>query len=187
MDMKTLAAIPMALILAAPSTPIDYTYQHNPLAIVKVVCKGERGTGYGTAFKVTENAYITANHVVEIGTCFVGGKKITVTSQDEATDYATFLGPKSSAVIRVSCRTLYEREIFIARGFAGGGNHNMLLPWLATEIRIKGKEAYTYFIGDAFPGMSGAPVIDKKGYAIGVVSRRLASQATTIRQTGYCK
>ena len=185
--MKALAAIPIALMLAAPSQQRIYTYEHDAAAIVKVYCKRASGAVYGTAFKVTERAYITARHVVHGGECFVGGKPITVTSEDAPSDYATFIGPKSNAVIKVRCSAPIEREIFIARGYPGGSARNFYLPWLATAAVMRGFEPFGVFIGEAYPGMSGGPVIDKRGRVIGVVSKRLPTQATIMKETGYCK
>lgn len=175
-----------ALLTAAPS-PFAGDFKHDEAAIVRVACQRPQGMITGTAFKVSEAGYITARHVIEGGNCVVAGQGVIVTSSDEPNDYATFIGPASAATIPVHCGGFTAGQLYVARGYAGGGYANAYMPWLATPGFVPGFGQFRVFIGEVFGGMSGGPVIDGQGRAVGVVSKKNPTMATTLNLTGYCK
>lgn len=177
--MKCFLALAGAAMLAAPSAPSSGPYNHDHAAIVRVTCSG----GWGTAVKIGPSSYITAAHVVDAGGCSVDGAPITLTSVDRGDDYATFIGPSSSHVIPLSCGGFKAGRIYLARGYAAGFNANVQVPWLATEISDGGQRL---MIGDAIPGMSGGPVLDRAGRLTGIVNQRVASRALSLTETPLC-
>jgi hypothetical protein len=177
--MKCLFALASAAMLAAPSVPRAQPYAHDPEAIVKVSCNG----GWGTAVKVGPSSYITAAHVIDAGGCKVDGFPITVTAINAFRDYATFIGPTTNHVITPSCDGFRAGRIYVARGYAGGFEANVAVPWLATELTDGGQ---ALFLGDAIPGMSGGPLVDRKGRVVGIVNRRVASRSIPLELTPLC-
>jgi S1-C subfamily serine protease len=183
--MKYLVAL-AALLTAAPSVPQEVAeYPHDEAAIVLVYCQRTAGAVTGTAFKVSETAYITAHHVVVGGACFVAGQRVTVTSLDDKRDYATFTGPASPAVIRPSCAGFNAGQTYAARGYPGGGTYNIFAPWQATRATMGGFRVF--MASDSIPGMSGGPVLDAQGRAVGIVSMRWPARSMPLQLTGYCK
>lgn len=181
--MKVIVAL-AALLTAAPSLP-QGTYEHDEAAIVLVSCERPTGRVTGTAFKVSETNYITANHVTTGGVCSVGGQRVTITFEDERTDYATFVGPASPAVLRASCGGFRAGQTYVARGYPNGGTYNIFAPWQAMNARRGLFQVFS--ASDAIPGMSGGPVIDEWGTVRGVVSMRFPARSMPLKLTGYCK
>jgi hypothetical protein len=178
--MKCAFALASAVALAAPSLPGGKPYAHDEAAIVQVMCTG----GWGTATKIGPSEYVTAAHVIDAGGCMVGGVGITVNRVDRWNDYATFTGPTSNHVIPVSCGDFHAGTVYVGRGFAAGFNANVLVPWLATELTDRG---FRIFVSDAsIPGMSGGPILDRRGRVTGVISMRVASRALPMRITELC-
>lgn len=179
--MKIALACGAALLCAAPTHPLG-TYPHEEAAIVLVDCR----TSAGTAFKVGPNTYATALHVVEGPfPCYVAGRVIEVTHRDPEHDYATFIGPASPATIKVSCEGFRFQRMYMARGFPGGRSHNIFTPWQALGFKFQGFDVFV--AADAIPGMSGGPVMDGDGRAVGLTVRHSPARAVALRDTGYCK
>lgn len=181
---KVAAVLCAGLLCASAASPeVPARYEHDENAIVLVACQRPQGWLQGSAFKVGPDTYVTAAHVVRDGPCAVDGIRIAVTSLDNAHDYATFIGPKNSAIIRTSCKGFQAGRIYIARGYPAGFNGNIIAPWTAVGATVDG---FDIFSGEAIPGMSGGPVINGQGEAVGVVNRRLPSSSMPLKDTGYC-
>jgi S1-C subfamily serine protease len=174
-----------ALLTAAPGPPLPGAYAHDEAAIVLVFCQRVDGAVTGTAFKVSETAYITAHHVVAGGQCSVGGQRVTITALDEKRDYAAFVGPASPAIINASCAGFVPGKVYAARGYPGGGSYNIFAPWMATRATMSGFRVF--MASDSIPGMSGGPVLDAQGRAVGLVNMRWPARSMPLQLTGYCK
>lgn len=181
--MKIIAAIAAALTCVS-AAPAPGTYAHDEAAIVLVRCARLGGNVTGSAFKVGPDSYITANHVVTGGVCFVGGEIVTITSMDETRDYVTFTGPRSPAVMRTSCAGFRPGKTYVARGYPGGGSYNIFAPWQAVNAKLRG---FQVFHGEAIPGMSGGAVIDESGAVVGLINMRWPTRSMPLRSTGFCK
>lgn len=183
--MRTIVALAALLTAALLPTAAQAAYEHDEAAIVRVYCKQLVGASAGTAFKVSTTGYITAAHVVNTGFCSVGGMPISLTSYDAASDYATFLGPASPAILRASCEGYRPGQLYAARGYPGGGTYNIFTPWLALNMRQGLFD--TFFASDAIPGMSGGPILDERGTVIGLTNMRFPPRSIPLSRTGYCK
>lgn len=179
--MKCFAALAAAsMFVASPAqAPAQGPYPHDESLIVPVLCK----FGAGTAFKVGWNSYVTAEHVSNNEGCTINGTPILVTrTESHELDMTILRGPASPRALPISCAGFRPGTVYLARGHVPGAWF-MSLPWLATEI-IEGGQAV--LVGEAIPGMSGGPVLDKKGRVVGVVSKRLAARATSLSDTSLC-
>lgn len=181
--MKPFVAL-AALLTAAPAMPVG-TYEHDEKAIVLVQCQRMLGRVSGSAFKVGPNTYVTADHVVREGACYVAGEPIEVTHRDEKRDYATFTGPASASVFKTSCAGFKTGRTYFARGFPGGGNFNIYTPWIAMPLVVE--QFRVFMAADAIPGMSGGVVMDEYGNAVGVVNKRYPARSMALKYTGFCK
>ena len=183
--MGKVASAIAAMILCVSATGADprATYPHDEKAIVLVKCYKPGGVAAGSAFKVTRNGYITAAHVTNGGECFIGFDRVTVTHTDDKHDYATFIGPESDAVLDTDCGGFTAGEVYVARGYPGGIGYNIWTPWLAVSNVQDGFQA---FLGEGIPGMSGGPVMDESGAAVGIVSKRWPTRSMPLRSTSFC-
>ena len=181
---KKIVAVLSCLLLAAPMPAIAHPYQHDEDAIVQVVCVMDDGIGFGTAVKIGPDEYVTAKHVATLGKCSVDGQPVVNTYVDPKLDIATFRGPKNKHRIRVSCAGYTPGEVYIARGYAEGGPEDAELPWLATSLKILGM---TTFVGDAFHGMSGGPLIGENGRVYGVVDIGNPAGSVALRDSKVCR
>lgn len=179
------AAMSCAALLTAAPTQALGPYEHDEAAIVRVYCQRDGGAVTGTAFKVSTSGYITARHVTVGGVCFVAGQRVTMTSEDERTDYATFIGPESPAVLKASCGGFKAGRTYVARGYPGGGTYNIFAPWHALNMRLGLFQVFA--ASDSIPGMRGGPVIDEAGTVRGVVNMRWPARSMPLSRTGYCK
>lgn len=186
--MKALAAASAALLLAASNSApqlVSADYNHNPAAIVRIECRWADGGSIGTAVKIGRDSYITAAHVVDKGACQIGGAPIAVTWMGRPQiDFATLTGPASDTAMPVSCGGYRAGHIYAARGYAFGGHDLFLQPWLATTIPWA--NGLSVFLGEAYAGMSGGPLIDRQGRVRGIVNTRMPSMSLSLAVTPVC-
>ena len=182
---KVLTAIAamMACVSAKPLVPLP-TYPHEADAVVKVYCQREAGNVVGSAFRVTRDTYITAAHVIANGACQVNGHTIEVTRADYVKDYATFRGPEGEAILKADCEGFKVGGVYLARGYPGSIPMNVQTVWLAVNHIIDDRFV---FLGEALPGMSGGPLIDERGVAVGVVVMRHPTRSTPLNSTSFCR
>lgn len=175
-----LLALAGAPAAGAPSYPVVVTQD---AGIVRLECFGAGGQSSGTAVHLGAGRYVTAAHVLEGTTCQIGPNPIAITHFSPETDFAMFDAAPAVTAIAVSCAGFRPGEHYLARGYAFGHETNAHLPWIASYFPREGR---TEFVGDAIPGMSGGPVLDRKGRVVGVVLQRLASAAIPLSSTPVC-
>lgn len=149
-------------------------------AIVRVSC----GRVMGTAWKINEDTYVTADHVISEGGCSVGGEPISDVRVDPDKDFATFIGPKTPYRVKYSCGGFNAKEEYLAVGYAFGFFHKTFQPWIASVFKQGG---YQSFIGESIPGMSGGPVLNEWGKAVGIVNMRWPARSRELKDTFICK
>lgn len=175
---KGLASLAI-LVFTAGATP-QKPYEVKDAAIVQVFCPA----GTGTAFRISETKYVTAKHVVMDEGCVVNGEMITAVDRSDASDYATFQGPASKSVLKVSCRGFSAKRTYLAVGHGLGLELKMQIPWIATDYVNDG---YRTFLGEGIPGMSGGPVLNKDGEAVGIVNLRWPARSRSLSDTPICE
>lgn len=177
-----LAAIAsLSLFAAAPACARDVVPEE---AIVQVDCATVLGTTSGTATHVGNGLYTTADHVVNQGVCSVGGVLVQNLTHDTAHDFATFSAPPRKTSVRYTCRGFKRGEDYFAAGYPDGLGFLILEAWTATKFKSDG---YQVFVGNAYPGMSGGPLINGAGKMVGIVNMRWPTQSMPLRSTILCK
>jgi hypothetical protein len=184
--------------LAAPTIPVKsevetdlkvkaplIDYQDIDLHLIRrIVCEYEDGTGMvGTAWFFRENTLVTAAHVVgEAPTCrdYDSGKEATIIHIDWDNDFALIemeVGPLAR-YISFSCDHFEAGSLYWGTGWAGGDQLKQ------TQLRADRKktsadsfsksglrmEGLQFLSGNLYSGMSGGPVFNDHGFAVGINS-----------------
>lgn len=177
---KLLALFACLLLTSSYSAHSRPPFAHNEKAIVKVLCK----EGSGSATRVGPTEYISVAHVIRLTECKVNNTPITTTYINDKQDFATFTGPVGTDLIKISCKGYRYEEGYVMRGYAYGDD----TPWFEPVIFItKDSDGLSTFVGDAHPGMSGGPVIDRDGRTTGTVNTKDPTGSVDLRDTIVCK
>jgi S1-C subfamily serine protease len=175
--MKKFVAALAALALSVPSPSVATDTGLNTSAVVRIEC--EKATG--TAFHVGKGVYVTAAHVVEDCVDII---PLVAYSAPESLDYAVFLGPVIEDKFEVKCDGFEPKKEYLAIGYGFGFEEPMYQPWIASSFS---QDGYRSFIGEAIPGMSGGPVLDKEGKVHGIVNMRWPARSQELRDTVLCE
>jgi len=170
----------LTLLLGSSTALASEPYSVNEKAIVKVVCQ----EGIGTAFKIAQDKYVSAKHVVSKTECTIDGKPISNVDITDKEDIATFTGPHTPNWVKVSCKGFEENKTYVAIGYGLGFPITMQNPWISTDYVQQG---YNTFIGEGLPGMSGGPVINRKGEVTGIVTMRWPTRGYALKFSKICE
>lgn len=188
--MKAFALIGAALALgsATPAETVAPAPDVPDAAIAVVVCGGARA---GTAFRIGPHRLVTAAHVTSHASCTLqdraggGDVPVEVVREEGRLDIAELRSAAASDVfLQVDCGGVRRGRHYRAIGFAGG-RYRANLPLIATGYATSFGGAE--FVGETIPGMSGGPVIDRRGRVVAVVNTRLPASARALRETWLCR
>lgn len=184
--MKKLLVLIAALfsVISAPATaqainanPSPSGYFINTDLVKQVICNvvenGHSGQVSGTAFFVRDHVLITAAHVVTHDTgCTIDGQPVTITQVNTALDYAILSSPLSpTELLNISCEGYHIGEAYLAVGYALG--ENLVVQPLTGSFSTETQHGFageTRLIGKSFPGMSGGPIFNSRGFVVGIVN-----------------
>jgi hypothetical protein len=169
-----LALVAPAMLSSAPLPPDD------PYDAIKLV---RCGRSFGTAFQVSADRMITAQHVTVNGPCSIDGAPVRTVKEDARLDVA-LIERRGSAVLRVSCGRPRKGHKYRGIGYAGGvyrmdsnlvgTGRYFLNPFQPSMWGMSG------FRGNAIPGMSGGPILNKAGDVVALINAGNASVNSTI-------
>jgi hypothetical protein len=186
---RNLAACLAAPFLASASIPDAITVTHHP-SVVQVLCD----QGRGTAFRWRGNAVISVMHVVGLSNCSINGVPIEVALKDEEQDFAILRLPSSVPGIPVNCEGFKSGERYYAVGYARGRPYQRMIAVQGSEAatRVYGAKGFSVLVGAEYfiPGMSGGPVLNADGEAVGTVNAFNPflgiSYSTQLKDTAIC-
>ena len=167
-----LALVPLAMASVATSSDmpgetriVDYPLVH------RVMCEG--GDIRGSAFRIAPTLFATAAHVAALDGCTLDGDPVSVAEINGILDSAVIqAGKPKGGAFPVSCAGFTPGHWYYAVGYAYGAPVQMMVPvYAVTRRHMSGMQIFKgpeLFIG----GMSGGPVMDSAGNAVGVVNAR---------------
>jgi serine protease Do len=177
--MKWIALLFLYLFSSNPAVAETSPYLYDDSAIVMVSC--EEGTG--TAFRVSDGKYLTANHVAKLEGCKINDQPVRVITQDDTHDIAELSGPKGGAILPTLCSNFKAGHRYISVGYANGWEWQTAEPLVAAFSR----DGYRTFLGEIIPGMSGGPVFDENGKVRGINNMRWPARSMALKDTFYCR
>lgn len=158
-----------AIALAQPQlAEAFYTHPH----VKQVVCDEARGS----AFRLSTGRFASVWHVSRHSNCKIGDRPITIEHEDPVSDFSivTIENDWETGGIEVDCHGYQEGNWYYSVGFARGWPASVTIsirnggPFLLNTI-LKG---WSIFKGVEYviPGMSGGPILDIYGKAVGTVN-----------------
>lgn len=138
---------------------------------------------YIIPFRIGPDRLITAAHVTSHGRCSIAGAPAETVREDGALDVAELRSVARRQFLELNCRGFRRGRWYRAIGYAGG-ELRVNLPWQAAGFGDAPGKAE--FLGEAYPGMSGGPVIDRDGRVTGVTLQRFPARARALASTWLC-
>ena len=178
----------LAVSSAAPVLPPDDAPALPAGAVVLIECGG---SARGTAFRIGAARFVSAEHVTRNGPCaIVGGPPLKTVREDAAHDIAELSGPEAGARLAIDCRGFRRGRAYFATGFAEGRDRTTT-RLVATGARDPGAGGLDVLVGPVHRGMSGGPVVDRRGKAAGIVNRLVVglpfSESRSLAGTFLCE
>jgi len=185
---KAMLAASLLPALASTALPLDPpTVGDNHPMVAKVSCL----TGWGSAFRVGKNYWLSVSHVTDNGHCMVNGEPISDLWTDPKRDFSIFrLTPGTGKSLGIDCAGFIPGRKYVAIGHARGMKEQTRITMTATG-QTYGSIAELRGVFTVIPGMSGGPVIDKAtGKVVGTINlynpRGTESGSVELRGTSVC-
>ena len=178
MFVKSLLAGALALVCVQPAKAEQaYTHPH----IVQVRCpitrihegKLQMGEARGTAWRISKGRFASVSHVTSAGTCTIHGKPVTVEHDDPFGDFSVVrVEDNVDGGIPVNCNGFYHGYHYYSVGYARGKSPSVSITIRANKLFYNDFPRWQIFTGieTVIPGMSGGPVLNRNGEAVGAVN-----------------
>lgn len=162
---KALACLALLPPLASATYPAEIEPPHYPLTHL-VACDDKMGT----AFRVGPTTMVSAAHVTSGENCKIYGRPFELIEQNGAKDYSILSVERKGGAIPVNCNGFIPGQWYFAVGYANGAQWQTSVPIFATIVVIG--NGMRVLRREAIPGMSGGPILNSKGEAVGIVNAR---------------
>jgi hypothetical protein len=180
-----LKALVAGALVVAPASP-DVSFVQYP-QVRQIWCDHSTGT----AFQTTKG-WVSVAHVTDDSGCKIDGAPIFVTEQNTRLDFSRlFVSLPAYFPMQFSCEGIVPGRTYYTAGYALGLKIQTNVRVFA--IPLKTSDGLYILVGRStvLPGMSGGPVFDHRGTAVGTINRynpQLGlSISRSLRETSLCK
>lgn len=149
-----------------------YTHPH----VKQVVCTFANGQGRGTAWRLSRGRFASVSHVTgRGGACTIDGKPILIEYDDPWGDFSIIRVEDSvDGGIEVNCNGFYHGYHYYSVGYARGNPWSVVVTLRSNKLLLPmfDRPGWSVFSGieHVIPGMSGGPILDRHGRAVGSVN-----------------
>lgn len=156
------------------SYSVEPEYYVNLNSIIQITC----GSRTGTAVVIDRNVLLTVYHVTGEDSCTHDGKTFTTLYWNRGLDIAVLAGDTTNRpAIPLRCDGYSTDEEVFMIGYAGGKDF-AVTRGIASRNYFNGYDVKTgqpfsrvrILNARSYRGMSGGPVLDKKGYVVGLIN-----------------
>lgn len=155
-----------ALSLGQPTlAEAFYAHQH----VKQVVCIGSRGT----AWRLSRGRFASVDHVTSNAGCTINGKPIKVEHSDPFGDFSIVtVEDDVEGGIPVNCAGFFHGNHYYSVGYARGWPVSVVITIRANNFFHNSFRQWQIFTGIEYviPGMSGGPILNSAGEAVGEVN-----------------
>lgn len=170
-----------------------YTHPH----VKQVICTFANGMqGRGTAWRVSKGRFASVSHVTgRGGACTLDGKLIAVEYDDPFGDFSIIrVEDDVEGGIPVNCSGYYHGYNYYSVGFARGAPWSVVITLRSNKLLdpFLYRPGWSLFSGieHVIPGMSGGPILDRYGRAVGAVNaynkQKGLSWSRPLQETPLC-
>jgi len=172
---RTLLTLLLTLLILSPipSPASNWPFSRISRSLVHLRVDKPDGSGKGTCtgFSVDElqGLYLTAGHCAS-GEVQAGDVRFDVLERGVETDLALLQAPVGLPALPLSPPK--EGEEYVGVGFPSGLARPFLFPMVFQgDLTLPGRGVKdSVFVGGAMSGMSGGPVVDRRGAAVSVIT-----------------
>jgi hypothetical protein len=186
-----LCAGALALACVSPAKAEQaYTHPH----VRQVVCYFGNMMGRGTAWRISKGRFVSVSHVTgRGGSCYIDGKPITVEHDDPFGDFSIVrTDDRTEGGIPLNCNGYYHGYHYYSVGYARGQHPSVAITLRANKLFFNFFAQWQIFTGieTVIPGMSGGPILNASGEAVGAVNaynKQGVSWSRSYKETVLCQ
>lgn len=148
-----------------------YTHPH----VRQVICYFDTGmVGRGTAWRLSKGRFASVSHVTgRGGRCYIDAKPISIEYDDPWGDFSVVrVEDKVSGGIPVNCGGYQHLNAVYSIGYARGNPWSVAITLFPNMLYQNDHPKWQIFTGieTVIPGMSGGPILNAQGEAVGSVN-----------------
>jgi hypothetical protein len=177
--------LPVMVSATEPSPAPQFVHY---ASVEQVLCD----TGRGTAFRISPTSFLSVNHVTGMAGCSIAGKPYTIGYASPEQDFSILHVQYGGTAAKVNCGGFIPGQWYYAVGNALGLPIQTMVTLKAVGVEREGRRFSVLMANyTVIPGMSGGPIFNAAGEAVGMVNAYnggfKTSYSRSLADTKVCK